>query len=181
MDAGLTIGRHVLPERYAVVAGFPSGFVLGRVLRLLGVDHEQRLALDEAAASLAEEPSLVVETPSAAEAMIRGIGPHPCPADLWRAVLDAVGREGADYLEKVERFAGPHKRLVLTGGWARSHAIVSIRERITGPLVLPEVEEATARGAALIAGYAASFFPSLDAAPEPLRCRSPDASVRARR
>jgi glycerol kinase len=82
-------------------------------------------------------------------------------------VLEAIGREGAALLTEVERFSGPRERLVVTGDWARSDALTAIKEESLGPFVRPAVDEATARGAALLAGLAAGVYPSFDDLPRP--------------
>jgi sugar (pentulose or hexulose) kinase len=165
----LTIGRHVLPGRFAVVAGFLSGLALGRFLALLGIDPADRSRLDEAAA--ASEPGacgISVEGVSSEDPIVKGIGLQSSPALLWRAVLEAICREGADLLENVERFSAPRRRLIVTGGWARSDALTTIKEAIAGPFVRPIVNEASARGAALLAGYAAGVYRTFDELPRPV-------------
>jgi sugar (pentulose or hexulose) kinase len=45
--------------------------------------------------------------------------------------------------------------LVVTGGWSRSQGLLTVKRRRFGELVLAEVNEAGARGAALLAARAA--------------------------
>jgi sugar (pentulose or hexulose) kinase len=77
---------------------------------------------------------------------------------VWRAALEAVARHGADVLATIESVAGKSGRLVVTGGWARSPAVRAVKREVLGPFEEPEVQEAGARGAALIAGIAAGVY-----------------------
>ena len=56
--------------------------------------------------------------------------------------------------------SGAHGTLVVTGGWSRSQGLIAVKRRRLGDLVQADVNEAGARGAALLAARAAS-----DAAP----------------
>jgi glycerol kinase len=71
--------------------------------------------------------------------------------------------------------AGPHEALVVTGGWARSHALLEVKRGVLGPLRTPAVTEAGARGAALLAGLAAGVYAGRHELP-PLEARAEGAS-----
>jgi len=86
------------------------------------------------------------------------------PARLWRATLDAAAAMVDAQLARVDAVAGPRRRLVVTGGWARDEAVLAAKARL-GPLETPPVVEAGCRGAALLAGVAAGLFESADALP----------------
>ena len=58
----------------------------------------------------------------------------------------------------MESIAGPTGRLVVAGGGARSGLARALKRAALGPFDLPAVEEAGARGAALLAGCAAGIF-----------------------
>jgi sugar (pentulose or hexulose) kinase len=51
--------------------------------------------------------------------------------------------------------SGTHRTLVVTGGWSRSAGLVAVKRRRFPELVLSDVDEAGARGAALLAAKAA--------------------------
>jgi sugar (pentulose or hexulose) kinase len=53
---------------------------------------------------------------------------------------------------------GPHRNMVVTGGWSRSAALMEAKQRAFGTIRRSAVEEAGARGAALLAGLAAGTY-----------------------
>ena len=74
-------------------------------------------------------------------------------------------------LRATEEIAGPHRRIVVTGGWAQDEAVRASKARL-GAVEAPPVVEAGARGAALLAGVAAGLFASVDDLPA-VRSRAP--------
>jgi glycerol kinase len=87
------------------------------------------------------------------------------PAELvWRGAIDTVAAEVDSLLRAIEEVAGPHRRIVVTGGWARDEVVRAAKARL-GAVEAPSVVEAGARGAALLAGVAAGFFASADDLP----------------
>ena len=52
--------------------------------------------------------------------------------------------------------SGAHRTLVVTGGWSRSAGLIAVKRRRFGELVQADVNEAGARGAALLAAKAAA-------------------------
>jgi hypothetical protein len=61
--------------------------------------------------------------------------------------------------------AGPPARIVATGGGVRGAAARAVKEERLGPIEWSRVQEATARGAAVVAGIAAGLHASVDDAP----------------
>lgn len=161
---GVTVGWHVQAGRQALLGGFLTG--LQRFLDLVGVTEEERAKLD--AAAIAAPPGargLVVHEITAEAATLAGIGWSASPPLVWRAALEAVGRQGAGILATIENVAGPTRRLVVTGGWARNAAFSAVKEEALGPFERPPVVEAGARGAALLAGLAAGIYARIDDLP----------------
>jgi len=78
------------------------------------------------------------------------------PAHVWRAALEAVTDQAAEIHDAMSRVSGPHRTLVVTGGWSRSAGVIEIKRRRFGELVRADVAEAGARGAALLAAKAAA-------------------------
>ena len=58
----------------------------------------------------------------------------------------------------MSRASGAHQDLVVTGGWAHSEGVLTLKRRALGELRVPRVGEAGARGAALLAGSAAGIY-----------------------
>jgi sugar (pentulose or hexulose) kinase len=162
---GITVGRHVLPDRWCLLGGTEGGLTLGRVLAALGLDADGLAALDPLATAL---PATPVEVASDDRGVVlRGIGDGVGPAHVWRAALERVTAEAGELHELMSRAAGPVASLVATGGWARSDALVEVKRRVLGPVERPPVTEAGARGAALLAGLAAGVYADLAELPRP--------------
>jgi sugar (pentulose or hexulose) kinase len=104
---GFTVGRHAVAGRYVLQGATWSGVRLQAVVDRLGGD---RVAL-EAAAPAAQDGE---------------------PAAHYRAALEAVGRDGADILARMEALAGPRRRLAVTGGWSEGAAAREVKRRHLG-------------------------------------------------
>jgi glycerol kinase len=90
--------------------------------------------------------------------------PAAAPAAVWRAAIDAVARDVKALIAHVDAVAGPHSRLVVTGGWSRDAAVFDAKRRL-GAIEAPPVAEAGCRGAALLSGVAAGLYASADDLP----------------
>ena len=138
------------------------------MLQLLGVDGEADLdALNEAAARLGpQERVLRLEgVGDAAPMALRGITPGMSPAHVWRAALEAGAELSAGTLARSDAVGGRRARIVATGGGVRGAAARAVKEERLGPIEWSPVQEATARGAAAMAGIAAGVFGSVDDVP----------------
>jgi sugar (pentulose or hexulose) kinase len=163
---GVTVGWNAVPAQQALMAGFVSGLALARFLGLLGVPMDGRGALDEAALQVPSGAGgISVLGVTDERATIEGIPRSATPAQVWRAAVEAVVRHGAGLLATIESVAGESTRLVVTGGWARSAVVRAVKRELLGPFEEPLVQEAGARGAALIAGVAAGVFKGFDDLP----------------
>jgi sugar (pentulose or hexulose) kinase len=165
--AHVTVGWHVLPGQHALLGASRAGLGLRRFLDLLGVDEQEHTELDRAAAAAPPgSGGLAVRDVFGETAALVGIGSSPAPALVWRAALEAVAERAAELRMHIESVAGPSRRLVLAGGWARSPAARSVKRAVLGAFEWPRVTEAGARGAALLAGVAAGRFAGIDDLPE---------------
>jgi sugar (pentulose or hexulose) kinase len=165
---GVTVGWHVVPDRWALLSGNELSVALAPVLQLLGVDGEAaRDELTAAAAALGpNDQALRLEGVGGADPLtLHGIAPGTSPAHVWRAALAAAAEVSAATLARSDAVAGPHGRIVAAGGGTRGAAARAAKGRWLGPIEWSPVQEATARGAALLAGVAAGRFPSVDDAP----------------
>jgi sugar (pentulose or hexulose) kinase len=167
-EAGVTVGWHVLAGRWCLLGGTQGGLVLERVLRMLGLDGSAVARLDREVAELAPDSLRMTVTEDGFA--LRGFDGEIGPAAVWRAALEAVTAQVGQLHEVMSRLGGAHSRLVVTGGWARSEALLAVKERLLGALHRPAVGEAGARGAALLAGLAAGHYagPGELPGPEPL-------------
>jgi sugar (pentulose or hexulose) kinase len=156
-DAGITVGWHALPEHWCLLGATRGGLVLQRMLALLGRGRADLPALD--AAALRVEPGeLTVTGADGSEVGLRNVGDDVDPARVWRAALTAAVEAGRDIHDAMTRASGTHQDLVVTGGWAHSTGVLTLKRRALGELRIPNVGEAGARGAALLAGSAAGVY-----------------------
>lgn len=166
-SAGITTGWHVLADRWCLLGGTQGGLALQRILALLGRTSQDLPDLDREALAR-DEPPVTISGVDEDVLTVSGVGSGMSPAHLWRAALEAVTAQAAHVHSAMSAVAGDHHTLVVTGGWARSQALLEVKRRVLGPLRSPAVDEAGARGAALLAGLAAGVyadpaeFPALD-------------------
>jgi sugar (pentulose or hexulose) kinase len=156
---GINVGWHAVEGRQCLLGAMRSGAALQRVLDLLGVGPEGRAELERAA----------LEAPAAAGGIeliglnvdrisLTGIGDGVSPALVWRAALESTGRAAREILDHMTRVAGPHRRIVMAGGWADGPAAQAVSEAHLGPFELSGAVYMGARGAALTAGRAAGLI-----------------------
>jgi sugar (pentulose or hexulose) kinase len=164
VDAGMSVGWHVIAGRQALLAGLWSGMSLREVLEALGVDEAGRDDLDAGALAIApgDAPALELALHELHRPQLR-LPPAP-PAAIWRAAIDTVASEVERNIAEIDAIAGPRTKVVVTGGWARDRAVRETKRRL-GAIDTPAVVEAGCRGAALLAGVAAGAYPSADELP----------------
>jgi sugar (pentulose or hexulose) kinase len=93
---------------------------------------------------------------------LHGIAPGMSRAHVWRAALEAGADVSASTLARSDAVGGPRGRIVATGGGVRGAAARAVKEERMGPIEWSHVQEATARGAAVLAGVAAGLYHSVD-------------------
>ena len=162
-QAGVTVGWHVTEGRQALLAGVWSGLALREVLDLLGADRDE-LSAGALAIAPGEAPALDLdlELHSLDRPPVRL--PDAAPPVVWRAAIDTVAREVQELIAHIDEVAGPHTKVVVTGGWARDAAVFDAKRRL-GAIEAPPVVEAGCRGAALLSGVAAGLWASADDLP----------------
>lgn len=160
--AGITTGWHAVAGHWCLLGATQGGLALQRVLALLGKDRADLPALDAAALAL-PTPTLKVVAPPFGKVDLVGAGDGHTPAHVWRAALECVTDQVAVIHDAMTAVSGRHRALVVTGGWSRSEALVAVKRHRFGNLARPDVIEAGARGAAMLAAVAAEAI----AAPEP--------------
>jgi len=155
--AGITVGQHVVRDRMALLSGFGLSAPLARTLRMLGVNGEAaRRRIDREAADLvAGQLGVRVEGLLGETVSVIAVDHGVTPAHVWRAALEAVADASADALGRMEAIAGRPRRIVMTGGEARSVAVRAVRDARIPSLQWSPVREAAAHGAALQGGRAA--------------------------
>jgi sugar (pentulose or hexulose) kinase len=166
VESSVTVGWHVAEGRQCLLTGLWSGLALREVLDGLAVGDADRAELDAGALATApgDAPALELELRSLERPPLRL--PDAAPAAIWRAAIDAAAGELEAVIGRIDAVAGPHTRLVVTGGWARDPAVLDAKKRRLGAIEAPPVVEAGCRGAALLAGVAAGLYASADDLPE---------------
>ena len=162
---GVTVGWHLAAGRQALLGSVWSGLAFEELLDELGVAEGDRARLSAGAltADAGAAPALDLELHSLERRAV------PLPAGLapqlvWRGAIDSVAAEVEAVLAHIDTVAGPRRRVVVAGGWARDEAVLASKAPL-GAVEAPPVVEAGARGAALLGGVAAGMFESVDALP----------------
>ena len=154
-DAGITTGWHAVADHWCLLGATQGGLALQRILALLGIDVAGLPALDVKAIAL-DRPGIAVAAPPFGRLDVTGITDGDGPAHLWRAALEEVTEQAGEIHDAMTAVSGPHRTLVVTGGWSRSEGLLAVKRRRFGELVRSDVDEAGARGAALLAARAAA-------------------------
>lgn len=154
--AGWSAGAHVVPGLDLLLAGGNGGLLMRRVLEALGaVGADDRARLDAAAAAVTSIPAgLVVRGDGRTDddVVIR-LRDHTGPASIWAAAAAYTAGLTADMLAAIEPIVGPHRRAVAAGGWTRMESVCIARRRVITDLVISDLPQPGAAGAALIAEY----------------------------
>jgi sugar (pentulose or hexulose) kinase len=155
---GINVGWHAVEGRQCLLGALRTGAALQRVLALLGVDAGGRAQLEHAAlAQPADAGGIALHHLNEDRNDLSGIGDGVEPALIWRAALESCGRAAHGVLERMTAVAGPHRRIVMAGGWADGPAAQAVSEAHLGPFELSGAVYMGARGAALTAGRAAGI------------------------
>lgn len=165
--AGVTVGWHALPDHWCLLGATRGGLVLQRTLALLGRGRTDLPALDAAALSVEPGDLTATGADGLEEVGLRRIGDDVEPAQVWRAALTAAVDAGRNIHDAMTRASGAHHNLVVTGGWAHSNGVLTLKRAALGELRIPQVGEAGARGAALLAGLATGIYATTGDFPRP--------------
>lgn len=157
---GLSAGRHVLPGSTAILGATRSGLVLGRILSMLGADtrdDRQRIA-DSWTPGDPRPTTVIVSEPGGwtNEVTVRLLD-DASPEHVWAAAMAYVLDETAQLVSSINDLAGPYQYAVAAGGWARVEGVFRAKAHVMPGLVVSDVEQAGARGAAMFAAQAAGI------------------------
>jgi sugar (pentulose or hexulose) kinase len=165
-DQEIAIGCDIFPGQLQATTSLRSGIGMWRFLKLMGKGEADIDALDAAALQLkTTEKSPVVDTIWLDTASLSNIGYDPDPAAIWRAAVESVQRRALVLADRMSQFAGPHGRIVATGGGLRSLLVRELKREILGVFENPDIIETASRGAALFAGAAAGVMPAIQVGP----------------
>jgi xylulokinase len=180
---GFPCYTHVVPGRRITLAGTPSGGSLLRWFRDEFGEAERRQAQETGrdfyallTEQVSDEPGRLLLLPHFAgteapyhdpdaKGVLFGLTMNSRRADVVQAILEGVAFEIGYYAGRL-RAAGVEVALLrAVGGGARSARWMQINADILNrPIAVPRVTEATCLGAALLAGWGAGCYDSLEAA-----------------
>lgn len=154
---GVTTDWSIHRGSWSLLAATEGGLSMQRALALLGVQRDRLPELDAAAAQ-ALAGRVTVAGMGTDELILGGLKDGVSPGEVWRAVVQAVTDDAVQLHQAMSAVVGPHRELVVTGGWAHSEALLRAKSAGFGRYRRSEVEEAGARGAALFGGRAAGLL-----------------------
>jgi sugar (pentulose or hexulose) kinase len=153
-------GRHVLPERSALLGSVRGGLVLRRVLGVLGANEPAgRDRLDQAWDGRISGAVTVSGGRIDADQITIALGDGATPDDLWAAAIEHVTQETAGLLAALHAVTGPQSGALAAGGWTRMRSVRAAKSRILPGLAFSPVSQPGALGAATFAGWAAAGNP----------------------
>ncbi len=150
--AGFNTSWHVLAGRRTAVRGTRSGLLLKHVLAQLG-RKDSSPEFDERALQVVLDRRREIRFEESGTILARPPGLDE--AAVWRAAIELAFSRVRDAIAGLERLGGPVSRVVGSGGWLHSPAMLQMKEQAVGGFERSEVEEPGALGAALLAGCAA--------------------------
>ena len=159
MDVSVQTGR------WSLLGGTQGGLIMGRTLRLLGIDPRRPGpdpgglgALDAAAIAAGAGPAAGLAVTVVDGTLEFSLTGDVTPAVVWRSVVDAVTREAAALHETITAVVGPHTRIIAAGGWCASAMVLDAKRRFLGDITVTQVDEPGAFGAAIMAARAAGHL-----------------------
>ncbi len=157
VDAGWSLGRHVLPGTSLLLAGVSGGLLLRRVLGALGADSaDARAALDQASLNVADLPaglSVTGDGRTQDDVVIR-LQDGATPASVWTAAVRYTADQARLLLSDIEKVVGPHRRAVAAGGWTRMASVRAAKAAAVDAMSFSPVVQPGVTGAALLAAFA---------------------------
>ncbi len=192
-DQGIAQGVHAAPGRYYAMSGLRySGGSVDWVRRTLATMLDRTVPADEAfdrmLTSVGEVPAgsegvhflphlrqanPPVHDPHSRGAFV-GLTSDAGPGHLARAVMEGIAYECHRLLECMRaEFAQESGTFAATGGGTRIEPLMQIKAALVGrQIVVPEVEEATCLGAAILGGIGAGIYSGVEQAHECVRFSS---------
>ncbi len=167
-----TIGAHVAPDQYYFLGGlFTSGASIEWFRSLFGEGADYKTLISEASESppgslgVGFLPQLRFTNPPHAEAIGRGtfigLTPDANRGTLFRAILEGLSLEMRHIIDASKSHPGvpETKNVVAIGGGIRNRLLMQIKATVLNrPIALAEMDEATALGAAVLAGLGTGVY-----------------------
>ena len=156
---GIDTVRHILPDRWVLLAGTRSGLLMRRVLQLAGVhDPVGRAQLDEAVMQLGEIPDgLRVTGGDSLDSFltVHATSDGLSPAALFAATLRHGSELLLDVVSRMDAEVPTATSTIISGGWAQMACVQRERRDAFPDVTVSDHQEDTAFGAALLAAFCA--------------------------
>ena len=157
VNAGWSLGRHVLPDTSLLLAGVSGGLLLRRVLTTLGAESaDARAALDRASLTIGDLPAGLSVTGDGRtqDDVVLRIQDGATPAAVWTAAVRYTADQARLLLNDIEKVVGPHRRAVAAGGWTRMASVRAAKAAVIKAVSFSPVVQPGVTGAALLAAFA---------------------------
>jgi len=175
MECRLNSYCHVVPDQYVTLAFFPSGLMINWFVETLcGIGETERAKFFQTMESLAAEPSGLTVFPhligacnpqwnAQATAHILGLTLGTTCAAIYRGILEGIAVEFAHNHQILSSLVPAAIREVrLCGGGASAALGLRLRAAAAGVRIKPfHFQEASCRGAAILAGVGSGVFKSV--------------------
>lgn len=178
-NIGATVECHVARDMYSVMAASVSAEMLEWYRRELGSDARARAAargcadwetlMEEAAASPVGSRGVmflphmggsgcpVVDTRS--RGAFVGLSGPATRGDMLRAVIEGLDFQLLDMIQEMKRNVGGMETLIVAGGATRNGFWLQNKADVMGrPIIVPDVEDASPLGAAMLAGIGVCLY-----------------------
>ncbi len=97
-----------------------------------------------------------------ARGMISGITRGTTKAHITRAALESIAQQSADVIEQMKKTGSPIRELRVDGGATRNPFLMQFQADLLGmPILISDISESTAWGAAKLAAYRSGFWKNL--------------------
>lgn len=166
LSLGLAVTVRPGGTEWVVLAGAArAGLILDAVARALGRAPDE---LDDLA-ELVGEAGAEVDIDALRAGIDEGSEPElppGSPGEIWNGLLHALAARTAEAADRLAELVGPSRRMVVFGGGSASAPWLRAKVRsLRLPVLRFAAGEAVARGAAIIAGVAAGWWPGPQEAP----------------
>jgi xylulokinase len=168
--ASLNSYCHVLPEKFATIAYFPSGIMLEWFHKLLEDENHRAPSYAELEAATKSMPSGLYITPNLigtcnpdfnlrTKSVIVGLQAGTRREDIYQGILEGIASEFARMTGFLEPAAGKFEDVYVAGGGAESKLGLRLRAALSGKrLHVSSSRDAVCVGSAILAGVATGEF-----------------------
>lgn len=159
VGAGLTVGAHVLEDRWVLAGPTRGGLVLKRVLAMLGrTDEEGRDALDRSWDPSRARAGVRVRGALMTDDDVRVLldGDSAGPDEVWAAALEHVNGAVRAIVETVDDQVGRRGAVVAAGGWTAMRSVRGAKLRTLPDTTFAPGQQLGCFGAATLAAWGGS-------------------------